>query len=101
MTFLIGHVCGLLLFSRLIKWLISNYKNQTFAILTGFICGSLLTIWPWKNPNIIDESSLSLLEKLTYPNFNNIHDLYAIIFIFIGGFTIIILEKLANNYNNV
>ena len=100
-TFLIGHVCGLLLFSRLIKWLISNYKNKTFAILTGFITGSLLSIWPWKNPNIINKSSLSLFEKLTYPDFNNINDLYAIIFIFIGGITIIILEKLANNYNNV
>jgi len=100
-TFLVGHICGLLLFSRLIKWLLTNYKNMTFAVLTGFITGSLLSIWPWKNPNIINDSSLSLFHKLSFPDFTSIHDLYAIIIIVLGGATIFILEKLANNYNNV
>ena len=100
-TFLIGHVCGLLLFSRLIKWLITNYKDQTFAILTGFITGSLLLIWPWKKSSVINESSLSLLQQLSYPDFNSINDLYAILIILLGCITIIILEKIANNYKNV
>jgi len=100
-TFLVGHIFGLLLFSRLIKWLLTNYKNMTFAVLTGFITGSLLSIWPWKNSNIINDSSLSLFHKLSFPDFTSIHDLYAIIIIVLGGTTIFILEKLANNYNNV
>jgi len=93
-TFLIGHIVGLLLFSRLIKWLITNYKNPTFSTLTGFIVGSLVWIWPWQQTNI-NESSLSLLQKLSYPDFNKTDDLHAILIILLGSMTIIILEKLA------
>ncbi|MDG2194948.1 MAG: DUF368 domain-containing protein [Polaribacter sp.] len=43
-----GAVVGLLLFSRILKWLFLHYKNYTLAVLTGFIIGSLNKIWPWK-----------------------------------------------------
>ena len=43
-----GAVVGLLLFSRILKWLFTHYKNYTLAVLTGFIIGSLNKIWPWK-----------------------------------------------------
>ena len=43
-----GAVVGLLIFSKVLKWLFSNYKNYTLAVLTGFIIGSLNKIWPWK-----------------------------------------------------
>jgi len=99
--FLLGHICGLLLFSRLIKWLITNHKNITFAMLTGFITGSLLSIWPWKKPSIINDSSSSLFQQIGCPDFNNITDLYAIIIILLGAITIVIIEKLANKYKNV
>ena len=41
-------LAGLLTFSRILKWLFTNYKNYTLAVLTGFIIGSLNKIWPWK-----------------------------------------------------
>lgn len=47
-VFLAGAVVGLLSFSRMLKWLFKHYKNQTLAVLTGFIIGSLNKIWPWK-----------------------------------------------------
>ncbi len=43
-----GAVFGLLSFSRVLKWLFTNYKNYTLMLLTGFILGSLNKIWPWK-----------------------------------------------------
>lgn len=45
----IGVVVGLLAFSHFLSWLLSRYARQTMAVLTGFIFGSLGTIWPWKN----------------------------------------------------
>ena len=48
LIFIAGAVVGLLSFSKLLKWLFTNYKNATLAILTGFITGSLNKIWPWK-----------------------------------------------------
>tara|TARA_B110000091_G_scaffold211704_1_gene256856 strand:- start:809 stop:1732 length:924 start_codon:yes stop_codon:yes gene_type:complete len=48
LIFMAGAVVGLLTFSRVLKWLFKNHKNQTLAVLTGFIIGSLNKIWPWK-----------------------------------------------------
>ncbi len=45
----IGCLIGLPAFSHLLSWLYKTYKNQTLAVLTGFIAGSLAVIWPWKN----------------------------------------------------
>lgn len=44
----IGVVIGLIGFSRLLSWVFSKFRNQTIALLTGFILGSLIIIWPWK-----------------------------------------------------
>jgi len=46
----LGAIIGLIIFSHFLSWLIKNYKNQTIATLSGFIAGSLFTIWPWKTP---------------------------------------------------
>jgi putative membrane protein len=48
-TFGLGCIFGLLSFSRVLKWLLSNKRAQTLAVLTGFLLGSLNKIWPWKN----------------------------------------------------
>ncbi len=50
---MIGIVLGLILFSRLLHWLFENYKDATIGLLTGFVAGSLLIIWPWKNTTYV------------------------------------------------
>ena len=47
-VFSLGGVCGLMLFSRLLSWLLDNYKNSVIATMCGFLVGSLTIIWPWK-----------------------------------------------------
>jgi len=44
-----GAVGGLIAFSHILSWVFKKYKDQTIAILTGFILGSLNVLWPWKN----------------------------------------------------
>ena len=44
----VGAVCGLLFFSRLLHWLLQRFHESTMALLTGFLFGSLLVVWPWK-----------------------------------------------------
>ncbi|WP_439107183.1 DUF368 domain-containing protein [Congregibacter sp.] len=46
--FAIGAGSGLLVFSRLLRYLLREQHNPTIATLTGFLCGSLLVVWPWK-----------------------------------------------------
>ncbi len=46
--FLAGCVFGLIAFSRLLSWLLARFHQVTFALLTGFLIGSLNALWPWK-----------------------------------------------------
>jgi len=41
---------GFLAFSYLLSWLLRRFRDMTISLLTGFIAGSLVVIWPWKNP---------------------------------------------------
>lgn len=47
-SFGLGCICGLLVFSRFLSWLLDNYHKLTLAALIGFLVGSLNVIWPWK-----------------------------------------------------
>ncbi len=48
LVFVLGAGCGLLCFSRLLHWLLHRFRRPTMALLTGFLFGSLLVVWPWK-----------------------------------------------------
>ena len=52
LTVVAGMVTGLLLFTRMLKWLLARYYQGTLALLTGFIAGSLVKIWPWKTAEL-------------------------------------------------
>jgi putative membrane protein len=59
----VGVVVGLLAFSHFLSWLLSRYGRQTMAVLTGFIFGSLGTIWPWKNPVYLMQDGAEVLKN--------------------------------------
>lgn len=58
----IGMIIGLLLFSRILSWVYQRYENATLALLTGFVAGSLLIIWPWK---VINTEELAITADKT------------------------------------
>ena len=47
-TFSFGALVGILYFSKILKWLFAKYKDLTLALLTGFMAGAMVKIWPWK-----------------------------------------------------
>lgn len=47
-TFGAGAALGLMMFSRVLGWMLEHQRNATFAMLTGFMVGSLVKVWPWK-----------------------------------------------------
>lgn len=50
LIFALGAGCGLVCFSHLLHWLLHHFRAMTMALLTGFLAGSLLVVWPWKRP---------------------------------------------------
>ena len=99
-TFAFGAAFGILSFARILKWMFTNYKDATLAVLTGFILGSLNKIWPWKNiieviqigkkEIIIDEN----ISPLAFQGDNQLT--LAIVTAIIGFSLIFILEKTAS-----
>ncbi|MGO1752490.1 MAG: DUF368 domain-containing protein [Psychroflexus sp.] len=105
LIFGLGGITGLLTFSKLLKWLFSNYKNMTLALLGGFILGSLNKIWPWKEvlkTEIIGGKTRIIAERSVLPaNFDGENHMIFAIFLFIVGFlTIILLEKIGDKKTN-
>jgi len=45
----LGCAVGLILFSHVIAWIFKHFEDQTLALMTGFVLGSLVVIWPWKD----------------------------------------------------
>ena len=95
-----GAIVGLLTFSRILKWLFTNFKNYTLAILTGFIIGSLNKIWPWKETLTWRTNSHGIEVPLNQQSVSPFHFednqlLYAIGLAIVGFGLILLLEKLA------
>lgn len=47
-VFALGGILGLMLFSRLLSWLLTHFEAAVIAMMCGFLVGSLTIIWPWK-----------------------------------------------------
>ena len=97
----LGAIVGLLTFSRVLKYLFSNYKNYTLVVLTGFIIGSLNKIWPWKKVltyRINSHGEQVPFNELSISPFSydgNPQLMYATVLALIGFGLILLLEKIA------
>lgn len=49
----LGIVIGLLSFARVIEYALTKFHDITVSFLTGLIAGSLYSLWPFKQPEII------------------------------------------------
>ncbi len=61
-TFAVGAVIGIALFSRFLSWLLNRYYAVTLAVLIGFLIGSLYVIWPYQQRSYLE--TISKTEEL-------------------------------------
>lgn len=54
-VFMTGAVAGILGFSKLLHWLLARWHKETLIVLAGFIIGSLVKVWPWSNPEVMEQ----------------------------------------------
>lgn len=64
LPFALGCVCGLLAFSHLLGHLLERWRRPVMGLLTGFLAGSLLLVWPWKEGDVT--SAWALLSPWAY-----------------------------------
>ena len=49
LVFIAGCVVGLLLFSRVLAWLLNSYHQLSYGCITGMLLGSITVLWPWQH----------------------------------------------------
>ena len=60
----VGCIVGLVVFSRLLAYVFKRFRDVTIAAMTGFILGSLLIIWPWKEKVfMMDSTGVPMLDR--------------------------------------
>jgi putative membrane protein len=101
----IGAVLGLIAFSHILSWLFKHFADQTLAILTGFILGSLSVLWPWQKAIYLKENGDYILkhgekivaytEKIMPANFDT-QVIFAFGYLILGIISIYLIERFAN-----
>ncbi len=100
-----GCVLGLISFSQLLSRMFSRHRNETLAVLTGFMLGSLGKLWPWKNTVSYqikaDGSQIPLVQEPVLPDAythltgQEADILLALVFAITGVLVVWILDRLS------
>ena len=90
--FTLGSIFGLIFLSNVLSSLLKNFKTITISIIVGFIAGSLVGVWPWKDEDMIGNVSLF------FPDLSIAQTWITIFNILIGILFVVLLERLANKH---
>lgn len=104
--FALGCLVGLLSFARAVSWMLRNYHDLAVAVLSGFMIGSLNKVWPWKivtsyRMNNEGNQIPAITENVLPGEYLRINGEYplvlqAILFMALGIFIVVLIEKIAH-----
>ena len=67
-----GCVLGIMLFSRILSFLLAKFRNTVLSVLVGLMFGSLVKLWPWKSTLSYqmgsDGSQIPLVQEAVLPS---------------------------------
>lgn len=98
----LGCIVGLMLFSRVLSYLIKRYEAPMIALLIGFVFGSLRAVWPWKAASVVAEDSTQVAATLNVmPDVSSPEFLVALALILFGFLLVNLLDHLGSGRNPV
>jgi uncharacterized membrane protein len=94
-VFSLGSLTGLVSLSHLLGYVLKHFKNATYAVIIGFIAGSLGVVWPWKDKVMdldingaikYDANGREIIQDYDryFPSEFSPETIFAILFIFVG-----------------
>ncbi len=103
--FAVGGGIGFIALSHAIAYLLKHFHDATLSLLTGFILGSLIVIWPWKAERYLTDDTGELIlkkgEKIvqgyqwSLPDLSSGATWLAFIIMLAGVISVALLEKMA------
>lgn len=101
----LGCVFGIIAFSHVLSWIFKHYHDQTIALMSGFILGSLAIIWPWKNTLLqtLQREGKPPKEVVTgyewfLPSISQSGTLFAITLMVVGALSLWLMEKTSTRH---
>ena len=106
-VFTLGSLAGLVSLSHVLGYVLKHFKKATYAVIIGFITGSLGVVWPWKDKVYeVDASGNILLDaegrevvkdfNRFFPSEFSFETFLAIFFIIVGIIIVVSLERFNN-----
>ncbi len=105
LVFVAGCLVGIISFSRLLSWVLTNYHSVAVAVLAGFMIGSLNKVWPWREIKEYATNSkgeqISVFDQSILPgHYFEVTGkdpllLQAILMMALGVFIVILIERIA------
>ncbi|USA43605.1 DUF368 domain-containing protein [Spongiibacter taiwanensis] len=98
-----GCATGLMLFVRLLSWLLHHYHGALLSFLSGLLIGSLSIIWPWKLDSVGQAGGLGSGLELanSWPwHYAEVADAHLLLTGFLAAFGVILvlaIERLAGH----
>ncbi len=110
-SFTLGSLVGMVTLSHILGFVLKHYKNITYAIIIGFITGSLGVVWPWKEKIFKVNSAGEYLKDANgnlildnydryLPHLTDLSTWIAIFFIILGILIVFGLERYGNKNAN-
>lgn len=102
-VFSIGSLTGLVSLSHLLAYVLKRYKKATYAVIIGFIAGSLGVVWPWKDKQYefdslgsiqYDANGKAIIKgyERYWPSEFSFESMWAIFFIIVGILIVLSLD---------
>ena len=93
--FIFGVITGLIVFSRLISYILKYFYQQTILFMTGLLIASLYVIWPFQNRfyEIIQNEEIMILSRPKIPELLSEQVFYSITMMIFGLLIVIILSR--------
>lgn len=99
--FALGCAIGIVAFSHALKWVFDRHEDVTLALMTGFVVGSLVVIWPWKHTLTTRIERAGDEPKVVVTGYDwflpplDATTLLALVLALLGGALIVLMERLA------
>ena len=93
--FIFGVITGLIVFSRLISYILKYFYQQTILFMTGLLIASLYVIWPFQNRfyEIIQNKEIVTSSRPQIPELLSEQVFYSITMMIVGLLIVIILSR--------
>lgn len=92
----VGAVLGLVALSHILSWLFKRYHDTAVSLITGFVAGSLVIIWPWKSvaESVIVKGKVKVIAwQRELPDFSQAQTWGAFAILAMGVGLIVLMEK--------